>query len=190
MSYIKPNIPIITNPSGLEIPIQTIQQELGTGLSWLEKSFGRAWMHSEYSTDGKTKKYPKCWDGVDYINVLPNDNFKAMSFIAVKAQEKYAKFSDAAVGNPKTRDLSVIIWGNLKKIDPAKTYIFTEYLKLQVEKILVPNVAVITAYYDEKAETVFQDYTLIDIDTQYLMYPFFAMRFDVTVDYFDTYCTT
>jgi hypothetical protein len=187
MSYLKPNIPLIAAPKGLEIPIQDIQIALGK-LSWIEKSFGRAWQHQEIGTDGKTKKYPKCWDGVDYTNVLPNDNFSAMSFIAAKAQEKLPDFSTTTNGNPKTRDLSVIVWGNLKKIDPTKTYIFTETLKLDVEKVLVANSTLISAYFDEKAEVVFQDYSLVDVDTQYLMYPYFAMRFDITVRYYNSYC--
>jgi hypothetical protein len=189
MSYNKPNIPLVPNATGLDMVIQHIQMALGDNLHWLEKSFGRAWFFQEFSTDNKPAKYPKCWDGKEYINVLPNDNFKAMSFLATRSQEKFEKFANATNGNAKTRDLALIIWGNLKKIDPTKAYIYTEELKNDVEKILVMNVASINQYYDEKAETIFQDYTIDDLNTQYMMYPFFAIRFDISVKFFDSYCT-
>jgi hypothetical protein len=189
MSYNNPRIPLIPNAKGLDLVIQHIQTALGDNIPWLEKSFGRAWFLQEYSTDTKTNKFPKCWNGEEYENVLPNDNFKAMSFLATRGQEKFEKFANATNGNAKTRDLALIIWGSLKKIDPTKKYIYTEELKNDVEKILVMNVGSINQYYDEKAELIFQDYTLDDVSTQYLMYPFFAMRFDVTVKYFDSYCT-
>lgn len=189
MSYQNPTIPLITNPTGLDKVIQDIQEAFANGLPWLHKSFGRAWLHQEVDSSGKTVKYPKCYDGSgEYTNVLPNDNFESMCFIAARGQEKPEEFNNLAKGNHKTRDLSIYFWGNLTTIDENKTYIFTEVLKKDIEKILVNYVASINAYYDEKAETIFQDYTLSDVNTQYLMHPYFALRFDITVKYFENYC--
>jgi len=191
MSYINPNVPQITNPVGVDKIIQDIQLQLSAGLTWLEKSFGRAWLFQEKDTSGKVSKMPKCYVGKgEYVNVLPNDNFKSMSFIFCKDKEKNEGFNASRLGSHKKRDLSIIIWGNLKKIDSTKTYIFTEELKKEVEKILIglDYICSMNSYVDEKAESVFEGFTINDVDTQYLMHPYFACRFDFTVGYFDTIC--
>jgi hypothetical protein len=189
MSYNNPNIPIIENLTGLDKVIQDIQIDLSARLPWLAKSFGRAWTFQESDAAGKVLKVPKCYSGSgEYINVLPNDNLTAQSFIAATQPEKWEKFNSMSMGNSKIRSLAIYFWGNLKKIDKDKDYIFTEELKNQIEKVLIGHVDTIVSYYDEKAEQVFSDYSINDVDTQYLMYPFFACRFDVTVKYYDSLC--
>lgn len=190
MSYNNPNIPQIPNPVGLDAKIQDIQNTLSASLPWLEKSFGRAWAFSEKDVNGKVSKIPKAYTGLgEYINVLPNDNFKSQSFVIAKGYERFEDYNAAALGIHKKRDLSVIFWGNLKKIDLAKDYIFTEDLKKQIQ-LALNNVEglIITGYYDEKADQVFADFTLIDVDTQLLMHPYFACKFDVTVNFFESIC--
>lgn len=195
MSYQNPEILLITSPVGLDKAIQSIQQELATGLTWLEKSFGRAWEFKEIDpATEKDIRVPKCYYGEgEYINVLPNDNLKAQSFITVRNEETWPSYS-RATGNSKSRDLSIIFWFNLKEINPAKDYIFTEELKTEVEKILKLNayVASINRYYDERVEDVFDGYisqaesgrySVDDTKTQYLMYPYSGFRFDVTIAY-------
>lgn len=193
MSYQNPDILLITSPIGLDAVIQSIQQELSAGLSWLEKSFGRAWEFKEIdSATEKIIKVPKCYTGTgEYINVLPNDFLKAQSFISARNEETWPAYTRAS-GNSKQRELSIIFWFNLKEIDPTKDYIFTEELKKQVEKILKANayVASINKYFDERVEDVFDGYisqaeagrySVDDTKTQYLMYPYSGFRFDVTV---------
>jgi hypothetical protein len=42
MNQLKPNVPLIQNPIGLDREIQRLQLAIGRGLPWLEYSFGRA----------------------------------------------------------------------------------------------------------------------------------------------------
>jgi hypothetical protein len=195
VSYQNPDILLITSPTGLDKVIQSIQQEFAAGLTWLEKSFGRAWEFKE--VDPATERIirvPKCYSGEgEYINVLPNDFLKAQSFITVRNEETWPSYS-RATGNSKSRTLSAIFWVNLNEIDPTKDYIFTEVLKKDVEKILKANayVASIDKYFDERVEDVFDGYisqaesgrySVDDTKTQYLMYPYSGFRFDFTVAY-------
>ena len=195
MSYQNPTILLIESPVGLDKAIQSIQQELATGLTWLEKSFGRAWEFKEVDPDtGKIERVPKAYSGEgEYFPVLPNDFLKAQSFITVRNEETWPAYS-RATGNSKSRELSIIFWFNLKEINPAKDYIFTEELKTDVEKILKFNayVASINKYFDERVEDVFDGYisqaesgrySVDDTKTQYLMYPYSGFRFDLTVAY-------
>lgn len=199
MSYQNPTILLITSPIGLDAVIQSIQLQLSAGLTWLQKSFGRAWEFKEIDpATEKIIKVPKCYSGSgEYINVLPNDFLKAQSFISARNEETWPAYT-RATGNSKQRELSIIFWFNLKEIDPTKDYIFTEELKKQVEKILKANayVASINKYYDERVEDVFDGYisqseagrySVDDAKTQYLMYPYSGFRFDVTVA-FDEVC--
>jgi hypothetical protein len=203
MSYINPDIVLFANPVGIDAVIQSIQQDLYAGLPWLTKSFGRAYEFKEAYQDEssvKSQRIPKVFVGVtdtgqgEYYNVLPNDNITAQSFIAVKGFEnwplsdQFAKYNQ----NGLNRQLSVIFWVNLEQIDPSKKYIFTEELKIDVEKILKANpfVSSLLRYVDERAEDVFDtydlrtvNYTVDDDATQYLMYPYAGFRFDVQVDY-------
>lgn len=198
MSHKNPVITLIPSPIGLDAVIQSLQIDF-SALTWLEKSFGRAWEFKEIK-DGRIVKVPKVYMGKkEYFNVLPNDNIKAQSFIAVRGQEKWDLDYQAYTGNGLERELSAIFWFNLKWIDPTKDYIFTERLKTEVAQIIRANkyVKVISNYYDERVEDVFDGYidgsqggaySIDDHKTQYLMYPYSGFRFDITVAYWEE-CT-
>ncbi len=180
MSYVDPEIPLLETPVGLDSVIQSLQVDLAA-LPWLEHSFGRAWAMEE----GRDT-VPKCYNKAgEYHNVLPNDHFQSQSFIAVKGEESWEEFSVAAA-NHKSRKLKIIFWFNLKTINPAKDYIFTEELKTDVERIIKDSAHVqsIDAYVDEKAGDVFEGYALPE-ESKYLMYPYSGFRFDITVGYLE-----
>ena len=187
MSY--PNPTINTGGStGLNAAIESIRSSLA-GLSWMEKSFGRAWTFTEMNAEQKSVKIPKVFVGKtdsgdgEYHNVLPNDFLKGQSFIRMDGPEEWKQFNRFE-GSMKSRKISVIIWVNLKEIDSSKNYIFTDELKDQVEDLLKGNAftASMDGYYDEKPEEIFEGYT-IDEKSQYLMYPYAGMRFVLTINY-------
>jgi hypothetical protein len=196
MSYRNQTAPLLENPVGLDKAIQSIQADLANGLTWLERSFGRAYEFKEKDEEGTESRVPKVYTGLgEYYNVLPNDNFAAQSFMACRDAEKWAAWTDAS-GNAKTRQVSLIFWFNLKRIDPTKDYIFTEELKKQVETILKQNayVGAIEQYFDERAENVFDGYlpayryaaySVDDERTQFLMYPYAGFRFDLLLNYWE-----
>lgn len=184
MSYNNPTIPTISAPTGLDAVTERIRIAIAA-ISWMAKSWGRAWEFKEKNANDKTIRVPKVYTGEgEYLNVLPNDFLKSQSFIACKGPEEWEQFNRHD-GSMKSRKLSLIIWVNLKEINPSKDYIFIDELKKDVENVLKvhPDILKITGYYDEKAEDVFDGYTIEDVDTQYLMYPYSGMRFNFTVNY-------
>ena len=189
MSYKKPVIKLINNPVGIDAIIQDIQIALNS-LGWLKYSFGRAWFFNEVGSSGKIIKKPKCYIGQgEYYNVLPNDNIISQSFFIVKQAEKYIDYDNLLQGNKKSRDLSIIFWMKLTKLNSIKDSIFTEELKNDVEFILMMNENItIQNFFDEKADDIFAGFTIDDIDTQYLMHPYAGMRFDINVQYYDLLC--
>lgn len=196
MSYQFPIIKPDTDPVGIEIPIESIREEL-KDLPWLQYSFGRAFEFSEKNNaTGRVVKVPKVYDGDgEYLNVLPNDHWKAYSFIMCDGAEEWTEYNPHALSHPKQRKLNIIFWFNLKEIS-LKDKIQTERLKKEVEAILKhnPYISSIDSFIDEKVEDVFKNYvssgagsinTVDDDNSQYLMYPYSGFRFDVTAVYYD-----
>lgn len=184
MSYNNPTISTIPAASGFDAVTESIRTAL-SALTWLDKSFGRAWEHSEIDTEGKVKKVPKVYTAAgEYLNVLPNDFLQAQSFIRADGPEEWEQFNRFE-GSTKGRKISIVFWVNLKEINQAKDYIFIDELKTDVEGILSihPSVKSMNAYYDEKVESIFEGYNIEDVATQYLMYPYAGMRFSLTVIY-------
>jgi hypothetical protein len=104
MSYANPTILSIPNARGLDAVMQSIQADLAS-LSWLEKSFGRAWDFKEAKAS-----VPKCYSGKgEYINVLPNDHLTSQSFIRARADEKVIDYQEFSISSFE-REISIIFW--------------------------------------------------------------------------------
>lgn len=187
MKYKVPDIPLIDAPVGLDVVIQSIQEDLAT-IPWLEQSFGRAWEHFEGG-----KRIPKVYVGNgEYFNVVPNDTLRSYSFIAVRGEESTPYYTGFQ-RNDKTRELSVIFWGNLRQIDPSRDYIYTERLKADFEAVLMKSewVKSINRYFDERVEDIFDGYVKNNMSDVYsvdqpdtiLMHPYTGFRIDFTVGY-------
>lgn len=195
MSYTDPIINANnTTPIGLDVPIQSVQAAIAA-ITWISKSFGRAYEFKQKDAEGKIRRIPKAYEANgEYINVLPNDSlFKntgvgGSSFIVARNGERYeSPFKKYNVGNSRTAELELIVWCDLKVIDSTKDYIYGETLKRDVERALSANPYVfeITEWEDESADIVFKGYDLIDGDNNsaYLQYPFYGFRVVFTVKY-------
>jgi hypothetical protein len=201
MTNANPTILTIDNPTNFDRAIESLRSDLSL-LPWLEKSFGRAWTFTDTGltyeggdippsrrvamTVNSQLRVPKVYLGAgEYWNVLPNDALIAQSFMATSAEERWVDYQRFTT-NAKERNINVIFWMNLKRVDETKDYIFTEELKKQVEVILRanPDVKSINSYFDEKPEDVFQGYD-IDRSSQFLMYPYAGFRFNITIGYFE-----
>lgn len=189
MSYNNPTI-LAGGATGFDAAIESIRAALAA-ITWLDKSFGRAWEFKEtLPTDGKNITVPKVFIGQtngkegEYHNVLPNDFLKSQSFIRARGSEEWTEFNRNG-GSMKSRPVSVILWVNLKEIDVSKNYIFTEELKSDVEEILRSNPYTLSMdnYFDERVQDIFDGYDIVDETTQYLMYPYAGMRFDLTLTF-------
>lgn len=173
---------------GIDIVIDKIKTAMAT-LSWIEMSYGRAYLLQE-KRDGKVNKFPMVWDKGEYQNVLdsvknPIDKFKGLSFVACRGPEK-PDSTELGGFDFKSRDISLICWINQSKISNNGEYIIAE-LQSEVEKVLaIPEIQKITNIYDEKADDIFAGYTIDDVNLQYLTYPYGGLRFDFTVKYRET----
>jgi hypothetical protein len=181
-----PTIPTLPDPIGIDFAIQRLQQSIGT-LEWLGKSFGRAWTIPRQVLNEKVVE-PMCYQGTkEYYPVLPNDALKSYSFWRVsggRSAEEYRPNMNTGGAFIFKDSVDLIVWVNLKRIDPTKNYIFKEELirDVMVKLNRDPNVEVVRVY-DDKADEIFKGYSLKPQHRDLLMYPFDAFRIEMFLSY-------
>lgn len=201
---INPRIVAPTQPINLDAYIYNLQLQLAS-LTWIEKIFGRAWKMYEQrdgmgNTMGMARGYafPAVFAGAtgtpsDYLNVLPNDNLRAMCFFAPRDPATTATaIPDSSESyepnqyNEYTQPVSIIFWFNQDKLQPEVNYPITENLLAQVRALLrkVSYYKISNVYYDP--ESVFSGYSLDYVDEQYLMFPFGGFRIDGMLQFLET----
>lgn len=172
-------IPLRQHPKLFDKLIQELQVGLADNLPWLAHSFGKA---ERLVKEIKWKRYftPNLYIGYnEYMNIEPDSRLGNYSFFTLDEPQviRYAR----GERNHITAPYSLIFWLDLRKI-PDKEQRNTESVKAEILHVLNGMILPregrfsVTNVY-EKAENVFQGFTLDEIDNQYLMHPYCAFRF-------------
>lgn len=180
--------PVIASPVHLDAEIEAVRSVLGAQISWLEKPFGRARLHVVKGEGADDERVPKVYVGSrNYVSVMPNDTYTAYSFFRVVDShnliDEYNSNSNQYIWEVP---VDLIVWFNLKRIDPAKDYIFTDELKAELLTVLntIPQVKNITRIWDEKVEDIFSGYTLKQNQRDMMLYPYGGLRFECSLSYY------
>jgi hypothetical protein len=175
-TYSKPRVSVVPNPINLDAEILKLQNALSS-LPWLEKIFGRA---RKAISNGSRKNltFPECYEARgEYVNVLPNDHLKAYSFFTVEEDKgEFLEYQAFQKGNKQKVGINIIFWWNLKKVDPAKDYIFTEELKAQILDALRNESNLVLQEFFEDPDDVFAGFTLEKPFDQTFKFPFGGLR--------------
>lgn len=190
MSYKNQRILTISNPVGLEKAIASLQEDL-LAIDYLEKIFGRARMQKVNHKSGQVATVPVAYQGgKEYTSVLPNDNIAAQCFfLATGDASPLEYFSNQS--NRYSREVHLIFWGNLKKINPAKDYIFTDEIIADFLKVLSANkyVVEVNGFTDGTFEEVYEETIIPDKyyegKSQPLMFPYTGVRIALNIAYED-----
>ena len=193
------NAPVIKNAVMLDRVIGEIQQGLTNNISWLDAAFGRSQRLTK-NINGKRIVTPNVycggWNGHgenDYIEVSPDSKIGNFSFFEIEDPQTIT------VG-PWAREIktpfSLIVWFDLTRIYNEATNRNTEKLKAQILHVLNGRAGwhltggriIINRIY-ERAENIYRNYTLSEIDNQYLMHPYAGFRFDGILE-FEELCIT
>jgi hypothetical protein len=167
------------NPNAqLEVAVcNAIAARLSLQIDWLELSLGLSQSFEE-TTDAGTKRIPRIYStNSQYIDCSPDEQFQSMSFFARNGAVQINNGED----EPEMRfPLSLFVWADLSKIETGNTYDYTDQLLGDVLNVL-------KSYYDSEI-TVFQyecdplrvydRYTLTDLRTRLMTYPYTAFRID------------
>ena len=188
MSYKNPIEHVIDDPVLLDKEIKNIQTALST-LTWLKKSFGRAFKGTRLK-DGRKVNYPAIFQEwtKDFYDGFPNDNIISYSFIFPDPSEITEPSSKGT--HQIERDISIILFFDLERIDNSFQYRFTEKLKEDVIiklATLKPDKLEINRITDD-IEEVFNDFTVDEIELKFLQDKYGALKFECTIFYKNENC--
>lgn len=118
-TYKDPIVPLLSDPVGIDLEIQLIQQTLSQNLGWLTNVYGRARQGQKNQTSEPNYLYPMVYTGQrNYHDASPNDNITSQSFFIVESQPyKVTDNYDVGEFNKYTGRVSLIVWGNLNKVN-------------------------------------------------------------------------
>ena len=174
--------PRITTPYLFDKVIRELQQALKEGLPWLENSFGRV-ERRVTEVNGRRLYVPAIYqeDG-QYGIMLPDDRLGCYSFFVMHdPQEVLNRMqTEVRIKSP----FSLIVWVDMRRVEkkmrmPDERN--TEYIKEQVLSVIETaskrkgHISINRIY--ERAENVFDGFSLDEVKNQFLMSPFAGFRF-------------
>lgn len=162
--------------------INELQQTLKEKLPWLNHSYGRCERLIK-SIDGRRYYTPNVYKGNDQYDVLlPDDRKGCYSFFVLhEPQEMVRKMqTEIRVKAP----FSLIVWVDMRQVEKVMQLDDqrnTEYVKEQVIGVLqtafTKKGSFTVERIFERAENVFEGFTLDEVQNQFLMSPFAGFRF-------------
>lgn len=189
MSYHKPNITTINVP-GIDGAIHHLQAALTFKYPWMAV-FHRAYPFLEWNVaNTKGLKVPKVWSGGnEYMNILPNDFLVGQAFFFVTEEEKLTE-THRQFGSEFNTEVSLIVWVNTSAIPGQTTGPSIAWLKKGIVDLLSYSETVlkVEAMTDQDAGSVFDGWSIDDVDTQYLMLPYAGLRVNMVLRYSYSEC--
>lgn len=180
------NVPVKETPYLFDKPIGELQQILKDSLPWLDYSFGRA-ERLVKEVDGKRLYTPNVYTGDEqYEVILPDDRYGCYSFFTLsEPQDVISRMQrEVRIRTP----FSLVMWVDMRRVEKAINLVDernTEYVKEQVLSILgaarMHKGSIIVEQVYERAENVFQGFSLDEVQNQFLMSPFAGFRFAGTM---------
>lgn len=158
--------------------IQSLQDALGS-ISWLNHIFGRSERLVKMK-DGMRYYTPNVYYGKEnYIQLLP-DNTELGNYCFFVLEEPQTVSVQMGIQNRVRAPFSLIVWVDMRQVGATYDDRNTEQLKEEVLKTIrrgwIKQGAVTIEKIYEKAENVFQGYSLDEVDNQYLMAPYAGFR--------------
>lgn len=158
-------------------PIQSLQDALGE-LSWLDHIFGRSERLVQMQ-NGRKVFTPNVYAGNnEYIQLLP-DNTALGNFCFFVLDEPNVVGEPMGIQNRLRAPFSLIVWVDMRNVETNDAR-NTEYVKEQLLKTIrrawKRHGAVELNRVYQRAENVFDGYSLDEVDNQYLMQPFAGFR--------------
>ena len=184
-----PAVPKPENPAFMDEVVVQIQDILKANISWLNYSFGR----SQTLIDKDTKKvYPAVHIGYEkYINVFPDQELGNYSFLIF--QDPQTIDSKMKPYIKVSQKFSIVFWFDLGKIFVDQKDRSLETVKLQILKVLNTKMllnkgSIKMSEIKKDAKNIYKEYSVNELESQFLMHPYAGLRFDGVMDYTSTVC--
>lgn len=182
--------PYFTSPVLQSKIIQDLQQLLQQNCLWLQLVYPIARV-GERKIGDSTYRYPQVYKNGgdrDYFDIQPTDQLLSYAWFELESP----LIQDINTDEMNQR-LSVIVFVNLRNLDPGRPYDYTSELVADIIRIIQGDTAfsdmVDTVDIETDPKKVFSRYLLSEADDKFLMYPFGAFRITLTVnDYSELNC--
>lgn len=180
--------PKMKTPVMLDKAIGVLQDALSERIGWLDYSFGRA-QRLITERDGRAYYYPAVYIGGDeYLNVLPGQDLGNRTFFVVNDPSVIAINGRryATISSP----FALVLWCDLRRVFPSAEERNTEEIKRQILNVLrmatLPSGCSFTiSKIYERAENIYKDYSIKEIESQFIMQPYAGLRIEGEIKYME-----
>ena len=172
-------ITLRTNPQMFDRVIQDLQQGLASELPWLDHSFGRC-ERLVTIRNGQHYYTPNLYiGGGEYIPVTPDKELGNYSFFVLAEPENVISPNHQTL-EMKTQ-FSLILWFDLRTTDPHDERNIEE-IKAEILRVInytawMRNGHIHCGKVYTHAESIYQGFSLDEVDNQFLMSPYCGFRF-------------
>lgn len=166
--------------------IAEINEQLAAQLPWLQHTYGRC-ERLVKTIDGRRYYTPNVYKGDNqYESLLPDDRLGCYSFFVMNEPETIRQKVQIEVR--VECPFSLVVWVDMRQVERIMNLADernTEYVKEQLLSVLEMPLTRKGSYTLDKiyqrAENVFQGFTLDEVDNQFLMSPFAGFRITGTM---------
>lgn len=146
-----------------------------SGLSWLDKTFGRA-ETLELKNDSGTVQIPAIYkSSTDYTDLSPNDSIGNFSFFMMS---DYDTTFSRGKDNTFEADFDLIFWFNMQNIaSPRSLYVVADAVYNLLLSITVKSGRIEVEKVFDNPEKVYEGFNLGKKNKKYLRQPYGALRF-------------
>jgi hypothetical protein len=178
--------PIITAPALVDRPIEAMACKIREALPWLSAVYGRAFRMVR-QRQGHTEYYPCVHDtSGEYISMYPDEMTGNTAFFVVEETHRFDKWAKGAK-NRMTCNFSIVFWYDITKVYPGALDFNTEAVRRDILEIFrtmtIPYGTFRLTGTSEKE--VYRSFDLKEVQHQYMMYPFHALRVDGVLSYLE-----
>ena len=170
--------------------IADICSGLESSVPWLDHAYGRAW-RIRRRIGGRDVTLPAVYtggesrgDANDYTEVTPDARCGCFSFFLLDDPQT-VEWCPGQPG-PVSSPFSLIVWTDLRQVYRRTDCRDTEGLKAELLDRLNGRIRIrtgrirITRIY-ERAENIYRGFTLDEVDSQFLMHPYWGCRLEGTM---------
>ena len=182
-----PRILIPTDPVGIDRACGTIQTKLGERFEWLNHVFGKSQLLVKQKGSSKFRygtdyQYPAVhFKDRTYLDMLPDQKYGNFSFFIIEDPQEIEDFIPHHLAKIHVR-YSIVFWFNLETIQTSKKTRELEKVKMDILRVLntemrFQNARLTVESIAERAASIYKEYSIKEVDQQFLMQPYAALRF-------------
>jgi hypothetical protein len=199
MPLTTPSVPALVSPQLEDAALLVISGKLEAGLSWLGKAYGRVQLMVD-ERNGRQVQIPGIYiggaDGKQYMpgGLLPDTHKGNFSFFDLSDRQGITMFRPV---RELLFTVGLVVWGDARTTYPADwqernvVNVVSDVLDV-LENMATPSINIVPTMYFYDATNIYNQrryrldsFTHNEIQTQFLMWPYFGFRIEMDIKYFN-----